>query len=38
MMATTSAAMVAGLPFVARRKRRSEVVCAEVIVGPCYEL
>src|SRR5262245_26821549 len=35
MMATTSAAIVAGLPFVARRKRRSEVVSAEVIVGPC---
>src|SRR5688500_14401019 len=35
MMATTSAAVVAGLPFVARRKRRSVVVYAEVMVlGP----
>ena len=35
MMATTSAAIVAGLPFVARRKRRGSVVYAEVIVvGP----
>jgi hypothetical protein len=32
MIATTSAAVVAGLPFVARRKRRCSVVYAEVIV------
>jgi hypothetical protein len=32
MIATTSAAVVAGLPFVARRKRRGSVVYAEVIV------
>src|SRR5688500_10799607 len=32
MIATTSAAVVAGLAFVARRKRRCSVVYAEVIV------
>src|SRR5688500_10893200 len=37
MMATTSAAVQAGLPFVARRKRRSSVVYAEVIVWVLYK-
>jgi hypothetical protein len=34
MMATTSAAVEAGLPFVARRKRRNAVVNTEVMLGP----
>ncbi len=38
MMATTSAANGAGLPCVARRKRRKSVVYPEVMFGPLKQL